>query len=58
MKRKMRTYKELFYKYEELCDIQDALYDGKIDLPEDKKKEFNELQIKKMSILTEMDLCL
>ena len=56
-KRKLGTYKELFYKYDELCNIQDALYEGMI-LPEDKKREFTELQVKKLAILEEMDKCL
>lgn len=56
-KRKLGIYKELFFKYDELCDEQDELYEG-LTLPEDKKKVFTELQVKKLAILEEMDKCL
>jgi hypothetical protein len=55
--RSLNKYKNLFNKYDELCEEQDNLYYGLI-LPEENKKKFAQLQIKKLSILEEMDVCL
>ena len=58
--RNLNKYKLLFEKYDELDNEQKNLYTnlyGYDVLPENKKK-FNELQIKKLSILDEMEKCL
>ncbi len=55
--RNKRKFKGLFGKLCQLVEEQDALYGDKICLPAVKKPQFDELQIKIMSILDEMDSC-
>jgi hypothetical protein len=58
MTRKMNKYKNLFDQYEILDEQQEQLYNKQIFLPPEKKVQWNELQIKKISILEEMEKCL
>lgn len=55
MIRWLRNYKMLFVEYERIDDEQIDLYEKKILLPDDKKNKFNELQVKKIAIIEEME---
>lgn len=56
-KRNEKKYRNLFDKYCELDDKQQDLYSGQIYLPIENKIQFNELQVKKITILDEMENC-
>lgn len=55
MTRKINKYKNLFDQYDRLDKKQENLYEGKLLLPKEKRKDWEELQIKKIAILEEME---